>query len=120
MSTDTEFTIRVPRQTKVLSVKIDTYIDSLIENVAKKHGFSSKSELLRFIICAVLAELGELSIDDEYLCYNTRLKHVEKKLDDDPDMLVALANTVAALRGLEPEKTLNQLVAYVDLLEAVV
>ena len=110
--------IRTPRAS-ILSIKIDSYIDSIVERAAKKYGFESKSDFLRYIICAILLDLGELKEEDEYLCYR-RMK-LGKNIrygDDDPDMLVALANTVAAIRGLEPEKALELVVSYSDLLEA--
>lgn len=106
------------RDIKILTVKIDKHIDELVEITARKYGFESKSDFIRYIICAVLLDLGEISEEDEYLCYRRMKLGKNIRHDDDPDMLVALANTVASIRGLEPEKALDLVAGYADLLEA--
>ena len=113
-----EIEIPVPRVPKVLSIKIDTAIDRKLDSLAKKLGFESKSSLLRFIICSVLSDLGELEPGEEPLCY-TGLRLRKGAYEDNPELLIAIANVVATLRGLSTEEAAETIYSDVETLRAI-
>jgi hypothetical protein len=117
MNNNNIFEIRTPKATKITSFKIDRYIDQIISRASIKYGFRSKSDFIRFIVCSILRDLGELTEEDEYLCYASdgRRIVIEK---DDPTLLVAIANVVMELRGLQLHDSIQLVNDYKELLLA--
>lgn len=81
---------------KVVSIKMDTAIIEKLDRIARRYGFENQSNLLRFIICAVLEELGELT--EKGICYASTLHLRNRFWEQDPDHELILAITDALLR----------------------
>ena len=91
----------LPRALKTLCVKIDSGIDARLAGLAERLGFASKSALVRFMVCRVLADLGLLRAEEEHLCYPGL--DIAAGGEEDPELIAALATLVAQLRGLSVE-----------------
>ena len=106
-----EIEIPVPRVPKVLSIKIDAYIDKLVEEAARRYGFDSKSAFIRFIVCSVLEDTGLLQPEDLYLCHPPL---AQPRGEEDPELLAALATVAMKLNGLTAEDNIKLIKSYAE------